>query len=79
MKLLRNFKDSNHQKNHWFIWINDFFVNLKWQSNKSLERTNLAKYFDNHIKDNQEEFKQQLSKWYKLFEYSLDKNLVSFT
>ena len=55
------------------------FIFLKWQTVKPLERTNLTTYHDNHIKENISDFTKQLDKWYKLFEYSFNRELFNFS
>ena len=45
---------------------------------QDLKRTNLSIYLDNQIDKNLEGFKLQLNNWYKLFEYSLEKDLFKF-
>jgi hypothetical protein len=49
-----------------------------WQTSGELVRTNLEKYFDNLTNKDLMTYKEQMDRWYKLYEYALDYQLFYF-
>lgn len=65
-----------YTKKH-FLFLKSVFLILNGRPAPTLKCTNLQEYFNSHIDNNIEDYKQQIKDWYELFKYSFDRNLFN--